>query len=283
MLAWREHRGETPAGLGEAPLLLSDHAWWVKQSVGAGAVRVLRYGLGSAQSDLDAFNASITAGDTYLAAGEYSSAVTAYQAAGNAGVTVLGPEIDTQTNGLSKALTQQAWAINGNLAAVTGTDASAAQSAQGFARQMQNLYVQGIGLTPFSTSGAQPSAALLAAAQALVTRINQGCSQAPLPEVMAFQTQYNTEGQVTLTLDGKYGQETQDAVARVLGSAPQNCFTGSGSGGGGGSGVLQVPAITITASPKTNWTPWIIGGAAAAGVGIIGYAYWHKHNRGRRR
>ena len=30
-------------------------------------------------------------------------------------------------------------------------------------------------------------------------------------------------------------------------------------------------------------TPWIIGGAAAAGVGLIGYAYWHKHRRGVRR
>lgn len=295
MLAWREHRGPAPQGLGATPKLFDDGNWYVMQPIGGGAsaswidrgrgvgapeARVLRYGLGSAADDLSAFNSSLAAGDTYLAAGEYGSAVTAYQAAGNAGVTVLGPEIDTQTGGLSKALTQQAWAINGNLAAVTGTDASAAQSAQGFARQMQNLYTQGIGLTPFSSSGAQPSAALLAAAQALVTRINQGCSQAALPEVSAFQTQYNTEGQVTLTVDGEYGPDTQAAVARVLGSAPNNCF-GSASGGGGGSGVLQVPAITITPSPKTNWTPWIIGGAAAAGAGVIGYAVWKRNHRRR--
>lgn len=279
MLAWREHRGPAPFGLGETPSFFDyDGSWWVQQSVGAGSVRVLRYGMGSAATDLAAFNASVAAGDAYLAAGEFGSAVTAYQAAGNAGVTVVGPEIDVQTNGLSKAVTQQAWAINGNLAAVSGSDSSAAQSAQGFARQMANLYNQAMGLSALN-SGAAPSAALTAAAQALATRINAGCTQASTPECVTFQTQYNAEGSVLLTVDGKYGPETQAAVTRVLGSAPASCFgTASTS-----TGTLTTPTLTITGSPAKNWKPWIIGGAAVAGAGIVGYAYWKKHKKGVRR
>lgn len=287
---WREHVGFHPEGLGSVPKLFDDQAWWVRQEIGIGRHRVWRMGLGDAAGDLSAFNLSVGAGDTYLNAGEYDNAVTAYQAAGQSGVTTIGPEIDVQTGGASKPLTQQAWAINGNLASVTSSGASAsdAQNAQGFARQMQNLYNQAIALPAAGGGGSiTPSTGLVAAAQAVVNRINSGgCSQNAIAEVSAFQTAYNAEGSVALSVDGKYGPDTQAAVQRVLdvssgGTAPANCFPGGGGGTVTPSNPLIVP-VTVTGSTKTNWTPWIIGGAAVGGAGIIGYAYWKRHKRGRR-
>jgi hypothetical protein len=41
------------------------------------------------------------------------------------------------------------------------------------------------------------------------------------------------------------------------------------------------PTQRLTGNPTPNYTAWIIGGVAAAGVGVIGYAYWRKKHRRR--
>jgi hypothetical protein len=287
---WRPHIGYYPPGLGATPKLFSDKAWW---AIGAGG-HVMRMGLGDAAGDLQAFNLSVSAGDTYLNAGEFTNAISAYQAAGAAGASVVGPEIDVQTGGASKPLTQQAWAINGNLAAINGITSWDAQNAQGFARQMQNLYNQAITASapPAATPGGstiQPSAALTAAATALINRLTTGgCTQSSFPECLAFQQQYNSEGQITLTVDGKYGDESMAALQRVINTVqsppsavPASCFP---SGGGGNTPPQRVPTVVIPAGGQTtDWTPWLIGAAALVGAGGIGYAVWHKHKKNRRR
>src|SRR4029077_13643786 len=171
--------------------------------------------------DMTAFDNTIGAADTYLGAGEWSNAVQAYQAAGGTGAVTIGPEVDAATGGVSAPLTQQAWAINGNLAAVNSSSSASqsdALSAQGFARQMQNIYhtalnnaAQGGGGGGGGGGGAiQPSSALVSASNALVSYLQtNGCSQSSISQVVAFQTQYNAEGNQQLTADGKYGPLTQ--------------------------------------------------------------------------
>jgi hypothetical protein len=132
------------------------------------------------------------------------------------------------------------------------------------------------------------------------------CTQASLPVVVAFQNAYNASGLPGhLTVDGQYGPNSQKAAQNVMDEAqadagagpsqqaPANCF---------GRAVPAVPAVdpvtpitpsptpgpqvlptvVVTGNPPTNYTPYIIGGVAAAGAGLVGYAYWKKHRRGRR-
>ena len=97
----------------------------------------------STQSPLSAMVSTIGAADTYLAASEYSNAVTAYQAAGTAGATVVGPSIDLSgAPNVTQPITQQAWQINGMLAMIAPATAtvSSATQAQTYARQMLTLY-----------------------------------------------------------------------------------------------------------------------------------------------
>jgi len=93
--------------------------------------------------------AVITAADGYLSAGEIANAIQAYQAAGNAGATGVGPEIDLagQPN-LTQAWTHWAWTINAQLAAIpsTSTSQTDATNAQNLAKQMLSLYQDAIGV-----------------------------------------------------------------------------------------------------------------------------------------
>jgi len=103
-------------------------------------------------------------------------------------------------------------------------------------------------------------------------------------------------------VDGEYGPNTQRALQNVLDAigaanngpsqaAPTNCFPELGA-------VPTVPALDVTPTPTpatpaavmptvtppasmASMTPWIIGGAAVAGAGVVGYAYWRKHKRSR--
>jgi hypothetical protein len=68
----------------------------------------------------------VGAGDAYYTENlatfdeDYSDAVLAYQAAGQAGATSLGPEIDSAgAPTVTKPLTKQAWTINGQLQAIS--------------------------------------------------------------------------------------------------------------------------------------------------------------------
>jgi hypothetical protein len=116
-----------------------------------------------AQSDLENMvGGPISAGDVYLteagtdlpANGQadtpstnYASAVTAYQAAGMAGATVVGPEIDLAgASWITQPLTHQAWVSNGDLQAITATGATQeqAQLAQTYIKNMMALWQQAI-------------------------------------------------------------------------------------------------------------------------------------------
>jgi len=114
-----------------------------------GAVSAVATGV-YAQATTDLQNeviAAAGAGDTYLAANDFKGAVTAYQAAGNAGATSVGPEIDLAGNAsVTQPYTQQAWTLNAALAAVNSSSPTQAdaQTAQGYIRQMIGLYQQAI-------------------------------------------------------------------------------------------------------------------------------------------
>jgi hypothetical protein len=117
-----------------------------------------------AQSDLESqVEAVIQSGDTYLqeaagnsttassgsttTGGTWASAVQAYQSAGQAGATSVGPEIDlVGVANVTQPFTQQAWQLNTSLAAIDITSAtqSDAENAQQIAYQMLDLYTQAI-------------------------------------------------------------------------------------------------------------------------------------------
>lgn len=125
-----------------------DGATWceVQRNVGLAAPAPDPY----AQATVDLANeveAVVIAGDTYFNAGQYADALASYQAAGQAGATSVGPEIDLAGNPLvTQPITQQAWSLNGKLAAFARDTAkvSDVSVAQGYAKQMLALYGQAI-------------------------------------------------------------------------------------------------------------------------------------------
>lgn len=116
----------------------------------------------TAYSDLsNQVQAVITAGDQYLAAKEYSSAVQSYQAAGMAGATSVGPEIDLAgAPNVTQPITQTAWTVNAQLAAIASTNATAATAsqAQTLAKQMLDLYVNAISAGRTALQNTAPTA-----------------------------------------------------------------------------------------------------------------------------
>jgi hypothetical protein len=61
--------------------------------------------------------------------------------------------------------------------------------------------------------------------------------------------------------------------------------TGPAQGGGGGGGPITPASQTTDQTSTTDYTPWILGGAAVLGLGIIGWAVLAKpkHGGGHRR
>ncbi len=132
---------------------------------------------------------------------------------------------------------------------------------------------------------------------------NNPCTKASIPVVSDFQRAYNASGLPgSLTVDGQYGPNTQQALQNVIDmaeagigptqAAPPNCWgtaVPAMPAPDAGQVVVTPPAspttTTVTTNvnppPSTSWTPWVIGGAAVAGAGVVGYAYWKKHHRGR--
>ena len=128
-------------------------------------------------------------------------------------------------------------------------------------------------------------------------------SQGSVPAVSAFQSAYNASGYPgSLTVDGQYGPNTQKALQNVIDgaeagmgptqAAPPNAWGTAPPatpapdvappGSPSGPGTLVLPETTIVGTPTPNYTPWIIGGVAAAGITLVGYTYWKKHRRGHR-
>jgi hypothetical protein len=81
------------------------------------------------------------------------------------------------------------------------------------------------------------------------------------------------------TLQGQKGYVAIEYMAPVGWTASHN-GTGPAQGGGGGGGILPAsPPPTITTT-ETDYTPWILGGAAVVGVGFIAWALLAKPKRG---
>lgn len=116
------------------------------------------------------------AGDIYYNSGEYSSAVASYQAAGAAGATSVGPEIDLAgAANVTQPLTQQAWQINGALAALQGADQTTADLARSEAVQMLSLYQQAMAAGASALAGGGvPSAGSMTLNQAWGLAIGSG-------------------------------------------------------------------------------------------------------------
>jgi hypothetical protein len=261
--------------------------YYGRRRIGVGYARV---GLGDAPGDLATFNRFVANGDSAQAGGLFDAAVVAYQSAGQFGADTVGPEIDAQTGGSSKPLTGQAWDINTNLAAVTNSGSSAqdAQSAQGFARQMQNLYQTAIAMPAASAGGgtATPSAALDTAAAQLLSYLQaNGCTTSPFSACSNFQTAYNAEGQIQLAVDGKYGRGTQGALQRVLdvsgtgGTAPASCFAAPPRKPGNTPTPVTPPGGIASAS-MLPWGTIAIAAGAVTAAAAIAYAV-HKKKGGK--
>jgi hypothetical protein len=142
------------------------------------------------------------------------------------------------------------------------------------------------------------TADLQAAAQALVSRLQmQGCTTAIFDECSAFQTAYNNAGGA-ITLDGKYGPQTQAALQTVLttldgSTAPANCFGTTGGNSSivpaltpttpaGSSGPLApissffAPGVTTTlpvVGPVQNRT-LLVGAAGLFALWLVGHHLW---------
>jgi len=136
-----------------------------------------------AQTNVDLQNqvvAVVGAGDSYYAANlqafyqDYTDATEAYQAAGQAGATSLGPEIDASgAPTVTKPLTGQAWALNSQLATLSKSGPidtknnvtrpyftqADADKAKALVTQMVSLYDQAI--TKGSAGVGQPTATVV--------------------------------------------------------------------------------------------------------------------------
>jgi hypothetical protein len=262
--------------------------YYGRRRIGVGYAPI---GFGDAPGDLATFNQFVANGDAAQAQGLFDAAVVAYQSAGQFGADTVGPDIDAQTGGSSKPLTGQAWDINTNLAAVTNNGASAqdAQSAQGFARQMQNLYQTAITMPAASAGGgsATPSATLVSAAQNLLSALqSNGCTTSSFGACSNFQAAYNAEGQIQLAVDGKYGRGTAGALQRVLdvsgtgGTAPASCFAAPPTKPGKTPTRPSPPPGGISSASMLPWGTIAIAGGAVAAAAAIAYAV-HKKKGGK--
>ena len=136
-----------------------------------GATFTYNAAYGQSVADLNAMLATIQAGDMYLQYGQYASAIQAYQAAGQAGATVVGPDIDLAgAPNTTQPLTQPAWVLNGQLAdglwlingqlvtLASSPTYQAAVAAQGAAKQMAGYYKAAITAGSAALKSANPNA-----------------------------------------------------------------------------------------------------------------------------
>ena len=84
----------------------------------------------------------IQAGDVHYGASDWEAAITSYQAAGMAGATADGPEIDlVGAANVTQPFTQQAWNLNAQLAELSPTGGQeSANAARSYVTQMLALY-----------------------------------------------------------------------------------------------------------------------------------------------
>jgi hypothetical protein len=128
----------------------------------------------------------IQAGDIHYNAGTYADAITSYQAAGMAGATGDGPEIDlVGAANVTQPYTQQAWNLNTELQEIspTSTSQTDADGARNYVMQMLSLYQTAMtqGQAALDAGGVPPGGSL-SLFQAAVWAIGGGALAALLYE-----------------------------------------------------------------------------------------------------
>ncbi len=198
-----------------------------------------------ANSAAASFDSMMSQGDANMSSSDWNAAILAYQAAGNQGATSTGPTIDAATNNASQSLTQAAWQMNGQLAAIdnTSTQQSDAQQAQTLCQQMSNLYHQAANLPPGPAPAPGPSGGggnvtptVQAAAQACLAALNADsnyCSSvaqsgsAVNNAVHAFKLAWNAANPSSAVPvgTGNYEVSVSAALSTALGgaAAPAGC------------------------------------------------------------
>lgn len=265
-----------------------------------------RTGVGDAASDSQAIGSTITAGDAYLAANEYDNAVSAYQAAGQAAVTISHRYNLTMPPGFGGGGSGD-WNASLQSFPSSGNGASEALSAQSLANNIYSALQSAIqsgggggggggGTAPAPGGGGGTSQAtelLVETASSLLGYFQQnGVKQGYIQQAYTFQQAWNATGASPLTLDGKYGKDTQAALQAVMtaygngGQAPQSAYSNvvpapvpaPPAVPGGGGAVVPVPGGGggLLAGVPT-WALWAIGLATAGGVALVGASAWKKH------
>jgi hypothetical protein len=127
------------------------------------------------------------------------------------------------------------------------------------------------------------------------------CTQQPVPQVAAFQTQWNAANPTNpLVVDGKYGPLTRGALQNVMsttgqGTAPPDCFTPGGVPPSPPAPTPAPPVVVVPPAPAPTPTPTptvnppspkqsdllpaMLIGAGVATAGVFGYLYWKRNRR----
>jgi len=128
--------------LGRAARYTPTRVHQLNPQLGFGAITTLDPYAQSTADLSEKVQAQATSGDSSLSSSQYAAAITSYIAAGNAGATAVGPEIDLAGYpNLTQPWTQGAWQINAQLAALAGkTDQASAQTAQTYVYTMISQY-----------------------------------------------------------------------------------------------------------------------------------------------
>lgn len=130
--------------------------------------------------------------------------------------------------------------------------------------------------TPVPNAFSAGTVAAATAVKALASPCNLTASCAT---VKAFQNAYNADPAkvAAIAIDGRYAAATAAALVQVLGTVVANPCTAFTGACAGGTPPNPNPAPNPTpAASSTNWTPWIIGGAVAGGVGLVAWAIFSK-------
>jgi hypothetical protein len=116
---------------------------------GIGATAVAPDVFAKSATDLATMNTVISAGDSGTTSSNWQGAVSSYQAAGQQGVTVIGPETvnaSAAASGIVGPIIQQAVTLNSTLQALNNSSSNStdATTAQNLVKQMSALYAQAI-------------------------------------------------------------------------------------------------------------------------------------------
>jgi hypothetical protein len=309
-MAWRPFFGRPPEGVGDIPKLYDDGYWYVRQAVGAGWYQhrglpndpmstaamdgefdpsTVGFPKRSAFGTIAAsFNDAPSGQQSQLDDPNQAQLDHDYRAKAIAARNAVKPAVMMgygYETGPSEDEDAAAW-DNKYRTDIIARRQRVTLGAPPTHRILRYGLGDGLGAPDLATAASAMNDALLA----------HGYKQSDMPLYKAFQQAAG------LTADGYPGSNTMMALFDALANigqlpAPVKLYpwlSGPGYDGvnaptmaewspGSSSNTSTTTTVTkVTPSAPRDWTPWIIGGAVAAGTGIVGYAYYKRHNRGRR-